>query len=198
MNHAHNFKDIAGQTFGHLTAVKVLDPYTYYDKKRKKTIYRSIWLFRCICGKEVKRSRIQIELHTKNPPSCGCQSMKGNEHPYWKGVGEFSKTHFTAIKNSSIRRKMEFNLTMDYLWDLFLKQKRTCAISGTELQFGTYAVVRDKENRMPTASLDRIDSTKGYVKGNVQWVHKIINLMKMDLSEPDFLKWCQTVVEHTK
>ena len=197
MKHAHNFRDITGQTFGHLTALKLLEPRTYYDKKRNKTIYRSMWLFKCICGKEIKRARVQIERHVKNP-SCGCQSIKGNEHPYWKGIGEFSKTHFTAIRNSSIRRDIEFNLTMNYLWNLFLKQNRKCALSGMEIRFGTYAVVRDKMNRMPTASLDRIDSTKGYIEGNIQWVHKTINLMKMDLSEPDFIKWCRTVVEHTK
>jgi hypothetical protein len=44
-----------------------------------------------------------------------------------------------------------------------------------------------------TASLDRIDSSKGYVEGNVQWVHKRINIMKNDLSDSEFIEWCRVV-----
>lgn len=51
-------------------------------------------------------------------------------------------------------------------------------------------------NRKCTASLDRIDSAKGYVEGNVQWVHKRINLMKGTLSEKDFIAFCQMVVTY--
>ena len=37
-----------------------------------------------------------------------------------------------------------------------------------------------------TASLDRIDSTKGYVRGNIQWVHKDINWFKRDYPKISF------------
>lgn len=196
MKHSHNYRDITGQTIGHLTAIRPSQPKVYFYKKKNRKILRSIWVFRCVCGKEIERSRVQIERHLKNPPSCGCQSIKGNQHPYWNGVGEFSKTHFTAIKNSAIRRKLDFNLTIEYLWELFLKQDRTCALSGEQLKFGTYAMVHNKELRVPTASLDRIDSTKGYVEGNVQWVHKTLNKMKMELGDKEFIQWCYKVCDY--
>ena len=101
-------------------------------------------------------------------------------------VGELTLSKFNRIKSKSMIRKIEFNLTIEYLWNLYITQNRKCAITGNELP------------NILEASLDRIDSSKGYIEGNVQWVHKTINLMKMDLSESDFLKWCQTVVEHTK
>ena len=44
-----------------------------------------------------------------------------------------------------------------------------------------------------TASLDRIDSSRGYVPENVQWVHKVINRMKGTLSDDEFKSWCRTV-----
>jgi hypothetical protein len=31
--------------------------------------------------------------------------------------------------------------------------------------------------------MDRIDSNKGYVEGNVQWVYKYVNLMKRDFPQ---------------
>ena len=49
-----------------------------------------------------------------------------------------------------------------------------------------------------TASLDRIDNTKGYTQDNVQWVHKDINRIKSDLSQEYFLTLCKTVVDWNK
>lgn len=49
-----------------------------------------------------------------------------------------------------------------------------------------------------TASLDRIDSSKGYVVGNVQWVHKDVNTVKWDLTLDNFFRVCKMVVEHNK
>ena len=47
-----------------------------------------------------------------------------------------------------------------------------------------------------TASLDRIDSSKGYIEGNVQWVHKRVNLMKGNMSTENFIEWCNLVVKN--
>lgn len=49
-----------------------------------------------------------------------------------------------------------------------------------------------------TASLDRIDSTKGYTLDNIQWVHKHINVMKMDLDQEYFIKLCKLVTKKSK
>lgn len=47
-----------------------------------------------------------------------------------------------------------------------------------------------------TASLDRTDSTNGYVDGNIQWVHKNVNLAKHSLSQDDFIELCSSVASH--
>ena len=46
-----------------------------------------------------------------------------------------------------------------------------------------------------TASLDRIDSSLGYVKNNVQWVHKDINKMKQELNENYFKNLCKIIAK---
>jgi len=48
---------------------------------------------------------------------------------------------------------------------------------------------------LQTASLDRIDSSKGYVLDNVQWVHKRVNFLKRDYSEKELLFWCNAISE---
>jgi hypothetical protein len=85
------------------------------------------------------------------------------------------------------KRKHDCNVTQDLLLDLYRKQRGLCRYSKTGLYFDT-----------KTASLDRIDSSKGYIEGNVQWVHRNINLMKLDHSEEKFLNYCKLVADHNK
>ena len=76
---------------------------------------------------------------------------------------------------------------------MFKKQNKLCIISGVPLSFG-----RRKHSSDTTASLDRIDSSKGYIEGNVQWVHKQINIMKNDMDDANFIKLCALITEYNK
>lgn len=118
----------------------------------------------------------------------GCvKCSKGNY------IEEISGSYWASIK---CRRKknQEFNITREYIWKLFLQQNRKCIHSGVELQFGG----RKYNSKECTASLDRIDSSKGYTIGNVQWVHKWVNLMKQDMTDPEFINWCALITNHNK
>jgi hypothetical protein len=42
--------------------------------------------------------------------------------------------------------------------------------------------------------LDRIDSSKGYLEDNVQWVHKDFQKIKLDLTEDSLLDWAKKIV----
>jgi hypothetical protein len=60
------------------------------------------------------------------------------------------------------------------------------------LSFGNKA--KDHKNR--TASLDRIDSSKGYTKNNIQWIYKPINSMKRDYTQERFIELCKLVAKN--
>ena len=49
-----------------------------------------------------------------------------------------------------------------------------------------------------TASLDRIDSSKPYIKGNMQWLHKDVNIMKNAYNINYFINMCRIICERTK
>lgn len=115
-----------------------------------------------------------------------------NKCVVWKGYGNIPKSFFSYLKSSSKIRKIKFDLTIEYLWNLFLQQDKKCIYSSKELEFG-----RTKFKNQ-TASLDRIDSSKGYVEGNVQWVHKDVNMMKWQLSEKVFIKNCHIISKNFK
>lgn len=150
--------------------------------------------FKCYCVKaKCKCGNIQIiPCHRfEYGRSTGCQHCKiaGKGSYFWKGVGNISGRLLSQIKNSAKIRKIEHKVNGEFLWDLFLKQNGKCALTGEFLNFDSTHFDRN------TASLDRIDSSKGYVEGNVMWVHKHVNMMKHVLSISRFLEICEKVYD---
>lgn len=119
-------------------------------------------------------------------------ASSNNQNGLWKGYGEISGSFFNDIKTSAKRRNIEFDITIEFLWDVFLKQGRTCALSGKELIFGS------NKKEETSASVDRIDSSKGYTEDNVQWVDKTVNVMKWSLSQEDFIEICKQIAENNR
>lgn len=151
------------------------------------------WLCVCDCGTEkiIRRDHL-TKGYTK---SCGCEwhSTK-SDHKSWKGYKEIPLDFFTNIKRAAQQREIDFDITIEYLWDLFIQQNRRCALSGMELKFGR--TNRDRIGK--NVSIDRIDSTKGYIPNNVQWIDKRINIMKNKMDEQEFLSICKKIVKHKK
>jgi hypothetical protein len=98
---------------------------------------------------------------------------------------KFGVTEYVALKNrvaahAKKGRKMTFNLTAEYIQNKFNSCEGKCAITGIpfSMELGT------KGNRNPfRPSVDRINSKKGYVKGNIQIILAIVNTMKMDYTD---------------
>lgn len=167
-------KSLVGQTFGDLKVLKQL----------KGNGNCAIWECECSCGNLTKvKSPYLRRLEIK---SCG----KCKEHYNWKGCGELSGHYFAIIKTGANKRKIPFSLCIQELWELFLKQNRECALSGDKLHFArSYGATEQ------TASLDRIDSSKGYTIDNVQWIHKEAQTMKWNLSEDRFFDRLKKIYE---
>jgi len=53
--------------------------------------------------------------------------------------------------------------------------------------------LEDKGVNKYNISIDRIDSSKGYTKDNIQLVGSIINIMKNDIKEEDFLLFVSSI-----
>ena len=174
-------KDLTGKRFGMLVAVELFS-------NTVKTQHARYWVCKCDCGK-VKNIN-QNRLTAGKTTSCGCNHFyTGKFHSLWKGYGEMSGAFFGIIRNGAKIRNLEFSISQEQIWELFLKQNRKCALTGLDLHFSTLSCGNDG-----TASLDRIDSSKGYSIDNVWWVHKDINVMKMDLSVEKFKEYCKLVM----
>jgi dUTP pyrophosphatase len=156
-------------------------------KKHGKNSHGDIlWLCKCQCGKETIRTASHL-LGTPNV-SCGCGNKIGKELYNWTGYEDISGSYLKRIKSNAKSKNRECTVSPEYLWNLYLKQNKKCAISGVDIRFAS--------GSKQTASLDRIDNTKGYIEGNVQWVHKYINRIRSDFSVEYFKSICQTVINN--
>jgi hypothetical protein len=102
-------------------------------------------------------------------------------------LDEFSpfKGFICAARKGSIAKKLKFNLNVEYLKSLWDKQNGICPYTKYQMVLPPHAKAREF---IPlTASLDRIDSGKGYIKGNVEFVCLAVNYAKNEFSRQQML-----------
>jgi len=112
--------------------------------------------------------------------------IKGSQH----------KNSYMEITNKwwyrLTRSPHKFNITPQYIWELYLKQNKKCALTGLDIRFPRRG---EKADRDGTVSIDRIDNTKGYIRGNIQLVTIRINLMKHVSTQEKFIEMCNRVAK---
>ena len=91
-----------------------------------------------------------------------------------------------SAKKRSARMDLPFDLDTAYIESIAPEH---CPVFGWELRYGGGEKTKD------TASLDRIDSSRGYVRGNVQIISLLANLMKSDASPEELLAFSRWVRE---
>ena len=111
-------------------------------------------------------------------------------------VGEISGRYWGLVKKNARKRSIEFNITKEEAWEIFLKQNKRCIYTGLKITHSRYLCRKNGKDiyYLGTASIDRKDSSLGYVKGNIQWVHKDVNALKSNFKEKYFLKLCKLIV----
>jgi hypothetical protein len=133
-----------------------------------------------MCQKELAYKEVseRNRNHKKKVPCRGCSNEL-------RGLSNYHEEIPVAWFNGKLRRAKqrdyEFTITIDYIWDIYIAQDKVCALSGVPISFND------------TASLDRIDNAVGYVRENIQIVHKDINYMKYIYSQDYFIKMCNLV-----
>jgi hypothetical protein len=119
---------------------------------------------------------------------CSNKIPENNSHKgYYKNVLRKSFAH--KYKNNALIRHIDWNVSFDYLAELLIEQDFKCALTGWD--------IHAMEVNSP-ASLDRIDSSLGYIEGNLQWVISKVNMMKQQYSQEDFIQVCIAVADKVK
>ena len=144
------------------------------------------------CGAEQSYLRksyaIASESAGKVCKKCANNKLENNGHAgFYKEVLRASFAH--KYKTSAEIRNIEWDVSFEYLADLLIEQDFKCALSGEDL---------DAMEVSNNCSLDRIDSSKGYVKGNLQWVTSMVNMCKQGYTQEEFIKMCKQIADKVK
>ena len=172
-------EDLTGRVFGLWTVIGCVG----YIRTTKNLS----WLCKCKCGGELYVQSYALRKGlSKKCPDCS------KEYP----TNKVPPTIWKRTKNNAAKRDIEFNITNSYAFKLFKNQKELCSLSGVLLNFPRTS--KDLTSGNYNASLDRIDSYKGYIRDNVQWLDKDVNLMKRRMSDKEFIELCEKIVLHQK
>ena len=173
-----NSPDLLGQCFGELIVIKQNNT----DKHGN-----IMWLCRCNCGNEavVRATR----LRNGKTKSCGCLGAIK-----FKGYGESSKnTIFSRYKKRAEKKNVEFSLSKDRFFEL---TDGVCFYCGEKPS----NVNKNKNNNGDFIynGIDRIDSSKGYIEGNVVTSCSKCNFAKREMTTSEFYEWIDKIYEYRR
>lgn len=167
------------------------------------------------CGKDVVKLKTEVKRRQKIGKTefycnnrCAGKDKAIHTLPY---RDHFIKTKYTRkpnkysdfrwylkqIKKGSGKRNLLSDIDIEYLADLWNKQNGECPFTKQKLTLRTHYNYKEIRISPTIASLDRIDSNKGYIKGNVRFVCLIYNYAKNIFSDQDVINFCHLVTENT-
>lgn len=106
---------------------------------------------------------------------------------------EFSKfrKHLRKIKD----RDPNCNITLEDMLEIWNQQEGKCVYSKVELQPSKN---KQSNNQIYTLSVDRIDSSKGYIKDNIQFISIAMNHMKNNMTHQETLELIEILKNNNK
>jgi hypothetical protein len=159
--------DLTGQTFGRL---KIL--YRHKENARNRGAQ---WVCLCSCGTE--RVVHGGSLRSGNTKSCGCLSPDRNREVFTLPPGEASlRARYATYRRTAKLKGHLFEISKEEFDRL---TKRECVYCGHDGVNG----------------IDRVDNTKGYVRGNVVSCCRQCNTAKGTGSVTDFFEWIRRVAK---
>jgi hypothetical protein len=157
-----------------------------------------------ICGIEFLKDASEInrnkKIGRKNYCSLSCSGT--NNHSHLKNYSDENvkyvlphtnnrrdqytglREHFRRVK----KRNHEYNIDLNDLLNIWETQNGICVYSGVKLVHPN-----DGGDNINTASLDRVDSKLGYVRGNIQFISVACNHAKNSMTHNQMLNFLKII-----
>ena len=161
------------------------------------------------CGVEFFKDKSELnrnkKIGRKNYCSLKCSGINNHTHlnSYVKENIKFILPHsnnrrdqFTGLREHFRRvkkRHHKYNIDLNDLLEQWNSQNGICVYSGVKLVHPN-----ENGNNINTASLDRIDSNLGYVKGNIQFISMSCNYAKNNMTHDEMLEFIELIYESIK
>ena len=157
------------------------------DNAEKIKAYRKDWYQK---NKEKKQQyalehKEYIQSYRKEYYNKNKDSLLQQQRDYYATPENRAKKIYAKAKDRAKETGIEFTITLQ---DIVIPTH--CPYLGIEL---THEL--GKGQLESNSSLDRIDSTKGYIPGNVQVTSRLANTMKSNASQETLLRFAQGIFE---
>lgn len=172
-------KDLTGKTFGRLTVI---------ERAGSGAGGQAMWLCQCSCNKQtVVRGQ---HLRNGNTKSCGCLHTDTVGLP--AGEAGFNKL-LRRYKAEGDKRGFSFDLTDDEARALFTGD---CAYCGRQPSQLNYSGSKKAGRCFTYNGIDRVDSTIGYIPGNVVSCCGRCNSAKSDMTRDEFIELVRAIARN--
>lgn len=185
-----SYATIADELHVKYTTVRSLVNKSGIAKRKRKTSKHIILKIKAMYAKGIGSPTISKKLGVD----------KSTVLKYVDGMGKITKPQHKTEKSKIKRhirtilhhckRHPECTITEEYLFRMFYRQKKRCKL--------TDLLMIPEHGDLQSASLDRIDQSKGYVKKNVRFVCKFANLARHTHSDKEFHNLIKKLVERSK
>jgi hypothetical protein len=141
----------------------------------------------CSCSVTCGNKEMSPERKTK----CGNQIRPyiGNRQDKYSGF----KYYITKCKSRI--KKFNYNIDVFYLKTLWESQNGICPYTGIKMILPKNTKEHMTIHSLKKASLDRIDSSKGYIDGNVEFVCMAVNYAKNSFSKQNMKEFIAELIE---
>lgn len=164
--------DIAGQTFGNLHVIK---KDLSCDVRGNQT--GTFWICKCICGEVC--SRRGVDLRKGNVRSCGClrRETKGKaRNGYVHGA---SKQPWYSNWSAMVYRTTNTKSQAYDRYEKVIEIGEKIDPSFISDPWAFYEEIGEKPGK--DYSIDRINNSMGYVKGNIRWADSKTQMMNRNI-----------------
>jgi hypothetical protein len=144
------------------------------------------------CSKECANKRSEHILYEYHYPN---ETEK--EKKFKPLLQRTQNTHKDRKRVNPRFKDMDYDLTIDYIAELWEQQNGKCYFSGIDLEITKYYHKRSPISPFQ-ASIDRIDNNKGYIQGNIRIVSVIANFAKNRFSDEELIAFCHAVANQHK
>ncbi len=180
--HDNKLKDLVGERY---------DTHTVIERAEDDPRYGPAWLCRCDCGEEkvLTSNHLRTAKRQGTQIICGCRPTLA---ALPKGHAAFNALYTKWRYRAQQRKPVPFELSKEEVWELIQQPCHYCGVDP----YHVWPTTGHTNGAITYQGLDRLDSERGYVAGNVVPCCGTCNKAKLAMSVEEFRAWVCRVHQH--